>query len=393
MNSKERREARYQRRKAKRLAHRLAVAEEHKDIEELFSFESLYDSYMLCKRNTNWKASVQRYGLRLVDKLVHLVDACCNLSYYSPGFYCFDVNERGKLRHIKSVCIEERVVQKSLTRKCLIPVLSRTLIYDNGATLKHRGIHHQLERLYVHLQRHYRTYGNFGFIYLFDFTNYFGSIPTNALVNDIRDYIIFDNVMHYVEKFIFAFGEVGIGLGSEISQISAVFYPNPIDHYIKDQMRIKGFGRFMDDGYIICHSKKYLKQVIQGLKLRCKKLGIKLNEKKSRMQKLSKQFTFLKPRIRLADTGKIIKRVVKSTITRERRRLKKYHKLYKNGLMTYEQIEMAYKSWKGSIKKRGLVYRSIQRLDRLFNQLFIEPFFRGYDYFPYRQDCLYGYFY
>lgn len=49
--------------------------------------------------------------------------------------------------------------------------------------------------------------------------------------------------------------------------------------------------------------------------------------------------------------------------------------------MTYKQIEMAYKSWKGSIKKRGLCCHSLQNLDKLFNTLFIEPFKSGQDYY------------
>ena len=40
----------------------------------------------------------------------------------------------------------------------------------------------------------------------------------------------------------------GVGLGSEVSQIIALDYASPIDHYVKDVRGIHGYGRYMDDG-------------------------------------------------------------------------------------------------------------------------------------------------
>ena len=55
----------------------------------------------------------------------------------------------------------------------------------------------------------------------------------------------------------------------------------------------------------------------------CKKLDITINTKKLTVSKLSKTFIFLKKRIRLSDTGKIIIRIGRHAVTRARRRLKK----------------------------------------------------------------------
>jgi hypothetical protein len=53
----------------------------------------------------------------------------------------------------------------------------------------------------------------------------------------------------------------GIGLGSEISQPIALDYASPIDHYMKDTLRIKGYARHMDDGYVISNSLDFLKEI------------------------------------------------------------------------------------------------------------------------------------
>lgn len=61
MNSTERREARYQRRKAARKAKKTALLREYGDFEAVFSFERLYESYRASVRGVGWKASTQRY--------------------------------------------------------------------------------------------------------------------------------------------------------------------------------------------------------------------------------------------------------------------------------------------------------------------------------------------
>ena len=38
----------------------------------------------------------------------------------------------------------------------------------------------------------------------------------------------------------------GVGLGSEVSQIIALDYASPIDHYVKDVRGIHGYGRYME---------------------------------------------------------------------------------------------------------------------------------------------------
>ena len=58
----------------------------------------------------------------------------------SKGFYEFDIMERGKQRHIRSVVIGERVVQRCLCDYALVPVLTRTFVYRVSITPTACGI-------------------------------------------------------------------------------------------------------------------------------------------------------------------------------------------------------------------------------------------------------------
>ena len=79
----------------------------------------------------------------------------------------------------------------------------------------------------------------------------------------------------------------------------------------------------MDDSYLIHYSKQYLVELLEKLKVMYADYGIKLNEKKTCIVPLRQGFTFLKTRFFITDTGKIIKKPCRSSITRERKKLKK----------------------------------------------------------------------
>lgn len=132
MTSEERKEARYQRRKAKRLAAKRKALVEIDDFDKVFTFKNLYASYKKCKRNVTWKSSVQKYSLFAPLNVYTVLERLRKGRYKSPGFFEFDLFERGKKRHIRSTVIGERVVQRCLCDYALVPALERTFIYDNG---------------------------------------------------------------------------------------------------------------------------------------------------------------------------------------------------------------------------------------------------------------------
>ena len=155
MNSAERREARYQRRKAARMKKKAAALREYGDFETVFSFERLYESYRASVRGVGWKASTQRYKAASLANVTKTHEELIAGRYRSKGFYEFDIVERGKPRHIRSVHISERVVQRCLCDYCLVPMLSRSFIYDNGASLRGKGYDFAVSRVTHFLAEHY----------------------------------------------------------------------------------------------------------------------------------------------------------------------------------------------------------------------------------------------
>lgn len=114
MTSEERREARYQRRKARRAEKKTAQCAMCDNFDWVFSYEHLYHSYRMCRRNVAWKASVQKYMTQAPLNVLQTYTRLMNGKFKTTGFFEFDIMERGKKRHIRSVTISERVVQRCL---------------------------------------------------------------------------------------------------------------------------------------------------------------------------------------------------------------------------------------------------------------------------------------
>lgn len=368
MTSEERKEARYLRRKAKRELTHKELNKLYGNYEIMASFEELARSYYECKKGVNWKLSVQKYGAKLYINSMQMHNLLVSGMYKQRPFVEFDLNERGKLRHIKSVYITDRVVQKSLCKNCLVPMLSNSFIYDNGASLKGKGTLFAINRLTEQLRRHYRKYGTEGYIVLGDFKSYFDSLDHNIIYDIVNRAFDDKRILDLLKRMIEPFGAKGLGLGSQVCQILAVSYCNKLDHAITCKYSLP-YGRYMDDFYIICKDKAQANEILKIVKDICKDLKLTLNENKTQIVKLSHGFTFLKTKFYLTDSGKVIRKITKPNIIRQRRRLKKFKAKVDSGEMTFEMVKAAYMSWRGYALKKDC-YFSIKNMDLLFEKLF-----------------------
>ena len=370
MTSEERKEARYQRRVA---ARRKAKDEKYAKADSftnVFSYRNLYQSYKCCRRGVAWKSSVQKYITQAPLNVLHTYKQLMAGKFRSPGFYEFDLYERGKHRHIRSTVIGERVVQRCLCDYALVPMLGRTFIYDNGASMKYKGYDFAVRRLETHLHEHYRKHGQSGYILLFDFSKFFDNVSHEVVKGILHGQFSDEKLLALTEHFIDAFGSKGMGLGSQISQVLALASANRLDHYVKEVLRIRGYGRYMDDGYLIHPSKEYLQECVKHIQAICDELGITLNQKKTQIVKLSHGFTWLKIRFFLTETGKVVKKIYKRSVTRMRIKLKKLHRKLMAGKVEFPDIFATWQSWKSYAEKFN-AYHTVQNMAELYTQLFI----------------------
>lgn len=370
MTSEERREIRYQRRKAKRNEARLKRSQSCGDFDEVFSFRHLYLAGKKCCKGVYWKNSTQRYVGNLIPNVASTWTALHTGKFKHRGFHEFYIMERGKKRHIRSVHITERAVQKCLCDYCIVPIYSSSFIYDNSASLKHRGMDFALRRLVLHLKRHYRKYGLSGGILIYDFKSFFDEAPHAPLLSEAERRLHDNRVRELHNSFISDFGPVGLGLGSQISQTNALLLPSPLDHYFKEKLGIKGYARYMDDGYAIHEDIDYLKgECMLGLEMMCDRIGLRLNWKKTRVIPLADFFRWLKTKFIITPNGKIVLKMNPDSTIIVRRKLRSFHKKWECGEMTLADIRCSVDSYHGHMK-RGNSFKVREQTNHYVKSLF-----------------------
>ena len=376
--SDKRHKAREERRKQKRAEKREAKIGRFDDFNQVINPDNLCAAFKKSRREVAWKESVQRYEANLLMNIFATREKLLASKSVHKGFKELILHERGKIRHIRSIHISERVVQKCLASNVLIPILGRSLIYDNGASIKGKGIHFALKRLIEHLRRFYRKNGNSnaGYALSIDFSKFFDNIDHQILLSMLKKQIKDVRILALLESFVSVFGNgKSLGLGSEISQMCALYYPNVLDHFIKEKLKVKYYGRYMDDMYLIHADKAFLQHCLYEIKRICSTLHITINEKKTRIIKLSQGIMFLKGRYILSPQGKIIKLPDKSSTVRMRRKLKKFRRLLDDGKMSYLDVRTAYQSWRGNYKKRFNAYYRVHNMDSVYNSVILQNTF------------------
>lgn len=352
------------RRKARRERREQRRNKNKKDfkIEDVANNAALYESFQKASKGVMFKESVQRFRLNLFFKNYELKQKMLKGEDIRQGLIQFMRNDRGKPRFIQSLHFANRVALKSLCLNVLQPGFFKSLIKENSASQKGKGTLFAAKLLEQHLREFYKKHDS-GYILLIDFKKYFENLDHDVILKFYKKNIKEPRLYKLCQDFITVYDK-GLGLGSEVSQFSAIIYLNKIDHYIKS--RFKYYGRYMDDSYIIHDNKKELQAFLKELENLYSELKIVLNEKKTIIMPLEQHFQFLKTRHKITKTKKIIKKPCRSCIVRERRRLKRQLKLVLKGILSISHIKISLASWRGSMLHRH-ARKSIYETEKIFN--------------------------
>ena len=346
---------------------------------EIFSPENLYNAFLKSKKSSDWKQQVQKYEMNFLTEIARLYREVSERTFtFSPATE-FKISERGKTRIITGEQIHDRVARGCICENSLLPAVRNRLIYDNGASLKGKGIQFSRKRLDVHLRKFFHhNQSNDGHILLIDFTKYYDNIRHKELIELFEKSGIDDQAMWFLQLAInkakvdvsyltddgyaaclnTVFNSIEyrkidkklltgekymdkhLSIGDQIAQVAGIAYPIPFDNYIKIVKGVKFYARYMDDSYIIHRDKDYLQSLLAELIEVASKIGITINTRKTRICKLSSMWRFLQFQYSLTDTGRIVKKINPKRLTTMRRKLKKL-----SLVISQNEFDNLYRSW------------------------------------------------
>lgn len=365
------------------------------NFKEVVSMQHFVQALQKCRKGVNWKGSVQVYTENFLEEIQTARESLL-IKEQLPKLTStkrIQVYERGKRREIVPIRISDRMIQRVLCDHALVPRLQPTLIYDNGASMKGKGVDFARKRMEKHLRKAIKKYGANFYALTFDFKSFFDSIPHKTCLKVLKKYFndkhiigltmaiirsyqlaVLDEIKDVEErerrrKIIQNNDSVGICLGSQVSQIMALVVPNLLDHYIKDRIGVKHYIRYMDDGVILSNDKEFLHELYAEMKKICDDLGLTFNDKKTKIVKATKGFTFLKIQYIVTPTCGVVKRLTRAGTVRMRRKLKKFKRLVDRGEMTLDDVYNSIQSWVAH-SEIAKSYRARRSMLRLYNDLF-----------------------
>ena len=114
-----------------------------------------------------------------------------------------------------------------------------------------------------------------------DIAKYFDNINKNILLNILKRKIIDEDLLWLIEQILFVQKkEKGIEIGNYTSQTFANIYLNEVDQYIKHQLKVKYYCRYLDDNILMVKTKKEAKEALEKIKQFLKEnLELELNKK------------------------------------------------------------------------------------------------------------------
>lgn len=366
MNSKERHELRYQKRKLRRLQKRQEIIDSIGSAEEVLNYKDMYNYGKDCCKNVRWKLSVQNFERHLFSRTAVNRHRALDDSYKIKALSRFLLNERGKVRQIEAPYIDDRQIQKTITQEVLLKLYKPQLIYDNGASTKDKGLLFSQNQLDKALRKHIKKYGYNGWIIVADFTKFFPNADReivkkkHQVLKDYKLIRILDTITDSGSSY------KGLSIGVEPSQVEMIAYPSPIDNYMSCQLGLAGFGHYMDDYHIIVPPHKNPKEVLKVFVDMCSNYGIIVSIHKTQIVPIGKDFKYCKIK-RIFKNNKIIKRGCRDSAVRIRRKIKMFNK-YKSKY----SIDDIYASIQSSLAylKQYNNHSTELRLRRLFYSLF-----------------------
>ncbi len=255
--------------------------------EQVVTWENLLAATRKAGRGKRSQPCVAQFLFHLEDELLGLQ---CQLrdGTWRPGpFRTFSIRDP-KPRLISAAPFRDRVVHHALMA-VLDPIFEASLITHTFACRRGKGTHKAIAYA-RNLARSHRCFLKA------DVEAYFESVPHDRLQKLLRRKLKDHRVLRLLDQIIASGGENGRGLpiGNLTSQYFANHYLGQLDHFVKSQLRVRPYLRYMDDLLLFSDCLEMLHRQRAEIRWYLRdELGLKLKERASFVAPTSSGVPFL----------------------------------------------------------------------------------------------------
>lgn len=224
------------------------------------------------------KKEVILFDMDLESNICNIINQIKNNTYQFGKYREFYVYEP-KQRLIKSLPYKDRVVHQWYVEEFIKPYFFPRLINHTFACLDNRGTHSAVNLTKRYMKTMKRKYGSY-YVLKCDVKKYFYSIDKVILLQILKNKIKDKKLIDFTKLILRDDEEKGIPIGNYTSQYFANIYLDQLDQYIKHELHIKYYIRYMDDFVLLLPTKKEAKSIKNKISSFLKEnLNLELNNK------------------------------------------------------------------------------------------------------------------
>lgn len=290
------------------------------------TLQELFNSYFECRKNKRNTANALVFETDYENNLVQLYEEINDGTYEIGRSIAFIVDKPVK-REIFAADFRDRVVHHFIIGK-LNHLFEEQFIHDSYSCRVGKGTHFGIQRIARFIRQCSANYTKACYILKLDLQGFFMSINKSILFTKLEKFIkekyngtdkdlilklcnqiVFNDPtkscilkgtqsdwddLPRTKSLFYSKSDCGLPIGNLTSQIFANFYMDCFDHYVKHDLQIRYYGRYVDDFVIVHQNKSFLKKLIPKLSCFLKmELQVTIHPKKIYLQHYSKGVKFL----------------------------------------------------------------------------------------------------
>ena len=226
------------------------------------SYEKLMKAHYESSKGKSIKPEIIKFNLKKEEYINWLYEELKNGRYKHGGYKLFYITIP-KERKIEASRYIDRIVHRWYVDSFMQEYFIKQFISNSYACIKNKGMHKAAKDVQEGM-RHCKNKWNEYYIIKMDVAKYFQNINKDILYNILKRKIQDEKIQWLTKEILYSTpGKTGIPIGNYTSQVFANIYLNELDQYVKHELKIKQYYRYMDDAICIVRTKKEAKEKLE----------------------------------------------------------------------------------------------------------------------------------
>lgn len=226
--------------------------------DKIVSLDNLYEADKRARRQKSHRPEVMLFDKNKDNLLLDLQRKLINGEYETSEYYVFKIYEPKEREIFKLPYYPDRIVHHAIMN-IMEPIWVSAFVKGTYSCIRKRGIHKALKDVKFALKDEVNTQ----YCLKLDIRKFYPSIDHDILKIIVRKKIKDKRLLNLLDEIIES--AQGVPIGNYLSQFFANLYLTYLDHWIKEQKKVRYYFRYSDDIVILGRDKQELRNLLYDI--------------------------------------------------------------------------------------------------------------------------------